>query len=153
MKNNDFSLFALVPYNIAIFQAPPFPKATFSTLVPIWASLGPQQKIDRSFLAPLGLHFASPHAFRTLSGPSKKRPERKMKPLKPLQDLPQKSSPDYVLQIQDLPKRTPVDLISFPEGSLGSSWGAPPTFGALPGPSWNPTGAIQQQKHVFLDNH
>ncbi len=42
-----------------------------------------------------------------------------------------------------------MDLINFPEGSLGPSWGAPPTVGALPGPSWNPTGAIQE-KNIFV---
>ena len=89
----------------------------------------------RDVLASLGAAFAPPHASRTLSGPFKKRPERKMEPLKPLEDLPQKSSPDYVLQIQDLQKRAPMDLINFPEGSLGPSWGAPTTSGALPGPS------------------
>ncbi len=68
-------------------------------------------------------------------------------------DLPQKSSPDRVVQIQDLQKRAPMDLINFPEGSLRPSWGATPTFGALLEPSWNPTGAIQKTEHVFLDNH
>jgi hypothetical protein len=74
-----------------------------------------------------------------------------MKPLKPLEDLPQKSSPDYVLQIQDLPKRAPVDLMNFPEGSLRPSWGAPP----LLEPSLDPPGIplVPFRKiHIFVDN-
>ena len=65
-------------------------------------------------------------------------------------DSNQNASPDYLLQIQNLQKRAPMDLINFPEGSLRPSWGAPPTFGALPGPSWNPTGAIQKKKLICL---
>ena len=38
-----------------------------------------------------------------------------------------------------------TNVINFPKGSLGPSWGAPPTFGPLPGPSWNPTGAVQKK--------
>ena len=58
-----------------------------------------------------------------------------MESSKNLKDSHQNASPGYLLQIQDLQKRAPMDLINFPEGPLGPSWGAPTTFGALPGPS------------------
>ena len=118
----------------------PFPRPPF----------GLQKSAETCFLAPLGAAFAPPHGSRTLSGPSKKRSERKMKSSKIIKELNQKSSPDYVFQIQDLPKRAPVDLMNFPEGSLRPSWRAPPIFGALPGPSWNPTGAIHETNMFFL---
>ena len=82
---------------------------------------------------------APPLPLPTLPGPSRDLPKNvqseKWNHKKNFKDSDQNASPGYLLQIQDLQKRAPMDLINFPEGPLGPSWGAPTTFGALPGPS------------------
>ena len=108
---------------------------------------------DRYLLAPLGAAVAPPHASRTLSRPSKKRSERKIESSKFLKDLNQNSSPDYVLQIQDLQKRAPMDLINFPEGSLRPSWGAPPHFWSPPWTLLESHWGHSKKTNVFLDIH
>ena len=132
MTNTVFT--SIVPKSTSEFRA-------LSPALPFYSTnlqdllFGLPKSADRYLLAPFGAAFAPPQASRTDLRPSKYRSEHKMESSKILKDLTQKSTSDYVLQIQDLQKRAPMDLINFPEGSLGPSWGAPTTFGALPGPS------------------
>ncbi len=76
-----------------------------------------------------------------------------MESSKILIDFTQKSTSDYVLQVQDLQKRAPKDLINFPKGSLGPSWGAPPHFWSPPWILLEPHWCHSEEKTKFLENH
>ena len=101
---------------------PHFPKKHFFNACSDLGPPGDPQKIDRSFLAPLGRRLGPRTCFsRTASGPSKKRSKQKIELLKNTLDFPQKLSPGELLAIQAPPQTGPMDLHTRPEGLLQAS--------------------------------
>ena len=125
---------------------PGFSQGWLFTLGP---SLGPQSEIDAPPWAPLWNSCCSaPRSWDPL-GAFQKSFKRQMKILKSAHFFLQKIRPGELLQIQDPPKRAPLNLIHVPEASLAATGASNARLGTLPGAPWKSYRAHFEKKHDF----
>ena len=147
-----FQLLLRSPVILLFFRHLLFQKPLFPRLFRFGPPWGPNKKAIDPFLTPLGSTLPLP----TLSGPSQDLPKNVQS-----EKWNHENHSRTYLKSQALTtfcksrtsqKGPQWTWWTFPRAPWDPAGAPPPLFGALPGPSWNPNGAIQQKKHVFLDN-